>query len=196
MNYQNRPYRSGGNYSNYRRKKNGSRKVFKVILITLAILALVPLLTLGIGNVIGNTGLNYKTDLLEISEEAVAGNCDADLNYAEQLSLDKKIFTVKMSRGAASSNAYISKAASGSELRLYAGENGNGNSITVESKKNIVYIDIKFSSSSGAYTIGGKEFTSEDTRHIINSTSFTIKNIDDTGSDKVMIKSIYIVYED
>lgn len=197
MYYQNQSYRSGGNFT--RRKKRKPGKVVKTVVIVLLILALLPLATIGIGKLAGSDEkTRYKSDILEISADATAGNCGSDINYAEALSLDKKVFTVNFGSGTATSSAYISKAASGAEIRLYSagGEDKNGNSITVESEKNIVYIEIEFSSSSGAYSINGKEFTSADTRHIINSTSFTIKNIDTTGSSKVLIKNIYIVYED
>ncbi len=193
MYYQNRPYRSNGSY----KRKSNSGKVVKVVVIVLLALTLLPLLTLGIGRLVGNDEtVRYKTDVLEISDQASAGYCNVGTNYAEVLSLDKKIFTVNLTPGSVTNNAYISKASSGAELRLYAGDNADGNVLTVESEKNIVYIEIEFSSSSGAYSLNGEKFTSADTRHIINSSSFTIKNIVDTGSSKVLIKNIYIVYED
>lgn len=180
--------------SNHKRR---SGNAVKTVAIVLLILALMSIAAIVIGYPAGfGDKTSYQTETLEISADTTSGNCDSEFNYADTLSLNSKLFNVRFTSGSASRNAYLSNVTSGTEIRLYSGGDGNGNTLTVESEKNIVYIELEFSSSSGVYTLNGDEFTNADTRHIINSSSFTIQNVDTTGSVKVLIKKIHIVYEE
>ena len=119
-------------------------------------------------------------------------NMSASGNQASTIGLNSSIFTVTATKNDPNNNIGLNKDGT---IRLYANKsNGNGNTLTISSEKEIAYIIITFGGTVGSFKVNDIVGSKSTTRYEINGNSFSIQNTTTGDSTQVHIKSITIYY--